>query len=170
MPAAATGESQHLSGTSCSVSRIAASSAGCDEHPSTPLGHSEVLSVQHSPGDAIPDVDQTPDDRRHISAAVRREKSGDVLNQRPSRSDGVDDSEVFPPEPGLGSGESVPVSGEGEVLAGESSDHKVNGSIALRFVGCDVVVDRHTWPVSGEHGLCPWVDFAVADDGVSGVL
>jgi hypothetical protein len=40
------------------------------EHPSAALGYSEVLSVQNSVGDPIPEFSQRPDNGAHILSVV----------------------------------------------------------------------------------------------------
>jgi hypothetical protein len=40
------------------------------EDPTTALGNSEVLSVQNSVGDPIPEVSQRPDDGTHVLSVV----------------------------------------------------------------------------------------------------
>jgi hypothetical protein len=55
------------------------------EQSTATLGDSEMLSVQHSPANAIPEFDQRPDEDSHVSAAVRRQKTGDVFKNEPPR-------------------------------------------------------------------------------------
>jgi len=41
-----------------------------NEDATASLWNSEVLSVKHAPGDAIPELPQRPDDGAHVSPSV----------------------------------------------------------------------------------------------------
>ena len=56
-----------------------------NEDATAPLGHSEELSVQHSPGAPIPEFRQRPDDGTKVPSSVRRQDAGDVFPDDPSR-------------------------------------------------------------------------------------
>ena len=115
-----------------------------------PLGYSGVLSVQHSPGEAIPEVDQRPDDGTHCAAvrgdapagagflATGRQEARDVLEDDPT-------GRVASQEPGY-----VPVEAgscaltharatarHGEVLAWESGSENSSSGVGL---GCVEVI------------------------------
>ncbi|MEN9418397.1 MAG: hypothetical protein RI988_2017, partial [Pseudomonadota bacterium] len=49
----------------------ASSSVSDNEHTAASLGHSEVLSVQHSVGEAIPEVFQRPEDGTKVPSSAR---------------------------------------------------------------------------------------------------
>lgn len=55
-----------------------------NEDATAPLGHSEELSVQHSPGATIPEVRQRPEDGAKVPSAVRRQDTRDVFPNDPS--------------------------------------------------------------------------------------
>jgi hypothetical protein len=56
-----------------------------NEDATAALGHSEVLSVQHSPGATIPDVRQRPEDGSKVPSAIRRQDARDVFPDDPAR-------------------------------------------------------------------------------------
>jgi hypothetical protein len=70
MPAAAFGLKQYL----CRSGRVSKMSDNDDATPS--LGNSEVLSVQHSVGEAIPAFAQPPEDGTHPPAVECHASSG----------------------------------------------------------------------------------------------
>jgi hypothetical protein len=47
------------------------------------LGDSEVLAVQHSPRQAIPEVGKRFEDRAHVLTFVRRQEARNVLDKHP---------------------------------------------------------------------------------------
>jgi len=55
-----------------------------NEDATASLGHSEELSVQHSPGATIPEFRQRPEDGAKIPSAVRRQNTGDVFPDDPT--------------------------------------------------------------------------------------
>jgi hypothetical protein len=50
-----------------------------NEDAAASLGHAEPLSVQHPPGEPIPEVGQRPEDGAKVASAGRRQQSGDVF-------------------------------------------------------------------------------------------
>ena len=56
-----------------------------NEDATASLGHSDELSVQHSPGATIPEFRQRPEDGTKIPPAVRRQNTGDVFPDDPAR-------------------------------------------------------------------------------------
>jgi hypothetical protein len=55
------------------------------EDTTASLGHSEELSVQHSPGATIPEFRQRPDDGAKVPSTVRGQNTGDVFPDDPPR-------------------------------------------------------------------------------------
>src|SRR5438270_6647914 len=86
MPEQALGLKKYLSGTE-SVSKTAD-----NEDTAAALGHSEVLSVQHSVGEPIPELRQRPEHGAHVPSASRRQEAGDVLDDSPGRLELVEDA------------------------------------------------------------------------------
>jgi hypothetical protein len=124
IPAAALGLKKNLSGTRSS------STSANDVNAPPPLGHSEVTAVQHSPGEVVkPDVGQRTENNCEISSTVGTEQAGDVLNDNPAcRSNKVvGNAGELEEESRSLSLEACAASGDGEVLAGESSAEKVDG-------------------------------------------
>jgi hypothetical protein len=93
MPLAALGLKKYLGGTS----RVSKTSD--NEHTAPSLGHSEVLSVKHPVGPPIPEVGQGPEDRSHVPAVVRREKTRDVLDENPAGSESTSDTHELEEKP-----------------------------------------------------------------------
>jgi hypothetical protein len=56
-----------------------------NEDATAPLGHSEELSVQHSPGATIPEFRQRPDDETKVPSSIRGQNTGDVFPDDPPR-------------------------------------------------------------------------------------
>ena len=80
MPAHAFGLKKNRCGTVC-----ASSSTSDNEHTTAALGHSEVLSVQHSIGEPIPEFDQRPEEGAKSPSSVLRQNAGDVFPDDPAR-------------------------------------------------------------------------------------
>jgi hypothetical protein len=56
-----------------------------NEDATASLGHSEELSVQHSPGATIPEFRQRSEDGTKVPPSVRRQDAGDVFPDDPPR-------------------------------------------------------------------------------------
>jgi len=56
-----------------------------EEHTAPPLGYSEVPSVQHSPGEPVPEFRQPPEEGAKCPSSVRGQDAGDVLPDDPPR-------------------------------------------------------------------------------------
>jgi hypothetical protein len=96
-------------------------SASDDEHAPSPLGYSEVLSVQHSIGDAIPAVSQRPEDDSHIPSSFWRQEARDVLKDDPTGMELIHEPDDVPEEAGSFASQALATSCDAEVLARESS-------------------------------------------------
>jgi hypothetical protein len=55
-----------------------------NEHATAPLWNSEVLSVQDSVGEPIPEFDQPSEEGTKVPSSARRQDAGDVLPHHPS--------------------------------------------------------------------------------------
>jgi hypothetical protein len=99
-----------------------------NEHPTASLGDPEVATVQHPVGPPIPEVAQRPEDGSQVPSSVRRQEASDVLDDAPAGTELSQDAVELPPEPGPFSTQALAMSCDGDVLAGEPSVNKVNGS------------------------------------------
>jgi hypothetical protein len=54
-----------------------------NEDAAPSLGYSEILSVQNSVGDPIPEFDQHPEEGSKRASVVDRQDAGDVLPHQP---------------------------------------------------------------------------------------
>lgn len=98
------------------------------KHTAASLGHSEELSIKHSPCERIPAVLQQPEEGAKGSPAVLRQNPWDVLPNEPARAKVSHSSNVLEHEPTSLIQEASSLSRDGEGLAGASSDHNVNCS------------------------------------------
>jgi hypothetical protein len=57
-----------------------------NEHAPAALGDSEELCIQHAPRHTVPEFIQRGEDRFEVSALVRTEQSGNILQEKPARS------------------------------------------------------------------------------------
>jgi hypothetical protein len=97
------------------------------------LGSAGVSAVHDPVGDAIPELNQSPENGCHVTSSVGLEESGRVLDDGESRAGGVDEFGVLTDESGelvevSGSSASEPCTmrcGDAGVLAGESADDDV---------------------------------------------
>lgn len=150
------------------TSRISTSTSD-NEDSTASLGDSEVLSVQHSVADAIPTVNQRPEDGTQVPSLSRRQESVDVLEDEPPRLDLVEESAELPEEPTPRSSKACSRAGQGDVLAGESSNEDIRASKIGSLHLSHVAVDRDPWELlpeellalrvpldeSGGMGTCP---------------
>lgn len=107
---------------------LSTSTSGNDEHTPPSLGDSEVTAVQHSPTEVVkPEVAQRPNHDPEISSTVGSEQAGDVLDNDPSTGSNklVCKSGELEEESAASAGEAGSSSGDGYVLAGESSDESI---------------------------------------------
>jgi hypothetical protein len=73
MPTAAFALSENLGGALGSIISESVLVRGDNEDSPTSLGNSEMLSVEDSPRDAIPDLDHLLEEPAEISSAIRSE-------------------------------------------------------------------------------------------------
>lgn len=121
IPAHAFGLKKNLGGT------VRASSRMSDKEDSTTsLGHSEILSVQHSVGEPIPELNHRPEDGAKVPPSSRRQDAGDVFPDNPPRTNGSGETKKLERKTSSLVRESATETGETEALAGSTSDEKVN--------------------------------------------
>lgn len=118
MPVAALADSEYPPGTLCGGSRISPSPGSEDEHAPSALRHSEETAVENPPSHAVPEVGQRSNNDSEVPTAVRGEQPGYVLEENPSGSNSVDDSDGLEEQAGSLPGEPGSSSGDGDVLAG----------------------------------------------------
>jgi hypothetical protein len=130
MPPAARPDSEYFAGTFRGSSRISVSDGCEDEHPSSSLRHSEETAVENPVAHAIPDVGQRSKHDSEVPTAVAREETGNVLDENPSGSNRLNDAGELEEQIGPSAlvHESFSLSGNTEVLAGEASAEKINGT------------------------------------------
>ena len=123
-----------------------------------------MLRIQHSPSDAIPEVNQRPEDGTHIPSSVGGKETRDVLEEEPPRLEFFGDPDDLPEEAGAGTSESCSLAGEGHVLAGEpcGEDAPLGVEASSEEVICrhltDVVEESHIGEPVLEHAASCVVD------------
>ena len=101
-----------------------------NEDATASLGHSEELSVQHSPGATIPEFRQRPDDGAKVPPAVRGQDTGDVFPDDPPRPQSASKPAKLDGQVATRILQAATSSGEGEGLAGSSSGQNVDWTAA----------------------------------------
>ena len=119
IPAAARADSENRGGA-VGV-RMSSTTEGENEHPSSALGHSEVLSVKNPVGPPVPEFPQATEERPKVAAGIAGEESRNVLEEDGGRSVSLHKVEDRERESRSGAGETAPSSGDAEVLAGETA-------------------------------------------------
>ena len=105
-----------------------------NEDATASLGHSEELSVQHSPGATIPEFRQRPDDGAKVPPAVRGQDTGDVFPDDPPRPQSASKPAKLDGQVATRILQAATSSGEGEGLAGSSSGQNVDWTAASLIV------------------------------------
>ena len=98
------------------------------EDSTAALGHSEELSVKHSPCEMIPDTIQRPDECPEVPSCRSGKSSGDVFPQEPLRLNLCHKAYKVHGQSAADVGKSASFSGDGEALARSPPDQKVNCS------------------------------------------
>jgi hypothetical protein len=103
------------------------------------LRDSEVLSVQHSVSEPIPEFDQRPEEGTKVPSTIRTEDTWHVFPDDPSGLELISKSKKDEGEVAPWVFESFAESGDGEGLAGSASDQKVDcsGFKGPLFVFCE---------------------------------
>jgi len=102
-----------------------------NEDATASLGHSEELSVQHSPGATIPEFRQRNDDGAKIPPAVRGQNSGHVFPDNPAGPKAASKPAKFEGQAATRVTQAASSSGGAEGLAGSSSGQNVNWAAAF---------------------------------------
>jgi hypothetical protein len=131
-----------------------------NEHAAAALWNSEVLSVQDSVGEPIPEFDQPSEDGTKVPSSVRRQDAGDVLPHQPSGPCAISKPKVFERQVAAVVSQSASKAGDAERLAGGSSDKKVNWPILIGSNGGEVAVKRGVRVMVLQHGARERFDFA----------
>ena len=97
-----------------------------NEDATASLGHSEELSVQHSPGATIPEFRQRPDDGAKVPPAVRGQNAGDVFPDDPPRPQSASKAAKLDGQVATRVLQAAASSGDGEGLAGGPSGQNVD--------------------------------------------
>lgn len=97
-----------------------------NEDAAPPLGYSEELSVQHSPGATIPELRQRPEDGSKVPSAVRRQDTGNVLPDDPARPQSASKPAKLDGQVATRVLQAASSAGDGERLAGSSSGQNVD--------------------------------------------
>ena len=104
-----------------------------DNEDATPsLGYSEMLSIQNSVGDPIPELDQHSEEGSKRPSPVNRQDTGHVLPHQPSGPQSTSKSSKLNREVATRIIQSRSLSGDGERLARCSSCQKVDCSHIVR--------------------------------------
>lgn len=125
-----------------------------NEQTAAALGHSEILKVQHSPGDTTPPPSHFPEHGAQIPAAVTRQGSADVFPDPDSRerSHLVTDPQALKKETAALPFKPGPGSGDGQILAGRSPQNNVNWREITAFYLPGIVVHPGIGEMSAMHG------------------
>ena len=97
-----------------------------NEHALPALGQSEILSVQNSVGEPIPEFDQAPEDGTKVPSASRRQDSRDVLPNQPLGPCSLSKAKKLEGQVATAICQPSSESGDAETLAGRTADKKVN--------------------------------------------
>ena len=123
-----------------------------NEHAAAALWNSEVLSVQNSVGEPIPEFAQRPEDGTKVPSAVRGQDTRDVFPDDPARPFAVSKSHELKGQVATVVVQSASEASNAEGLAGGASNEKVDLAILVPFDGGEVAVQRHAGIVVFEHG------------------
>jgi len=135
MPVAARADRENRGGAEgCKTSRrvVGTASQTEDEDPSSPLGHSEVASVENPVRHAIPELCHATCERRHVSPSMTGEESRYVLEEDGGRSVSFHKVEEREGEAAPFPGEACSLPGDGEVLTRESARPEGCVSVGVR--------------------------------------
>jgi hypothetical protein len=134
-----------------------------NEHSTAALGNSEVSSIDHPPGAAIPDFGQRCEKDSKVSAFGRGEEPHDIFKDNPSWPKLICDPCELKEETGALTLEACSLAGNAEVLAGESSAEKVDG-FGFSVDGANVIEDGCVRPMPSQHTSAPLVDLGLPQD------
>jgi len=140
-----------------------------NEHTLASLGQAEVLSVKHAVGPPVPEFPQRPEDGAHVPPFVRRQKTGDILDQHPPGTSLLSDSRELEEESGSLSSQASTASCQADILARKSPAKKPRTSF-FALVRRDVIVFRGLGPVVIQDATAGRVDLDLAGALESGAF
>jgi hypothetical protein len=120
------------------------------EDTSPSLWNSEVLSVQHSPGAAIPEFDQRPDDGTKVPSAVAGQDTGDVFPYQPRGPESSSQAAILEGQVAAVVIHSASKAGDAEGLTGSSADENIDTCCVI-WDPCHVAEVRHVWEAMRKH-------------------
>ena len=127
-----------------------------NEHTLPSLGQSEVLSIQHSVGEAIPEEGQAPEEGTQSPSSVRGQDAGDVLPHHPAGPIALSDGKIATGELTTRVNHPPSESGDAEGLTRSSADENSWPCSVIECWPCRVLRDvakvRHLWIMMGEKG------------------
>jgi hypothetical protein len=117
-----------------------------NEHAAASLGDSEKLAVEHTPANPIPALDhENAEDFCKVSASVATEKSGNILDDKPTGSKFLQDSRSVVKESSAFTGKPGTLSSNGDVLAGEPSNDDIDGPEIVGTNGSNIRKPFRVW-------------------------
>jgi hypothetical protein len=137
IPAHAAAVKKYLSATlgSSTAARI---TRGNDKDSPSSLGRSKKLGVEHSPGQAIPDVGKRPDHSSKVLSAIDSNRVWDILEERPRRPELPDDVDRPEEEPGVFPVDTLLLTGNGEVRTGRAEGDDIGSSESENSIIVDI--------------------------------
>jgi hypothetical protein len=136
------------------VGKSLAVRVGHDPAPRPDVRGAEVGSGQNIPLRIIPDVGKGPENVAKSCAS----ESSHVLDDDDSGLTFSDESVVLEPESGLFAMDSCLSASDGDVLAGEAADERIDLGQSRRVQGANIREPRNLGPVIREHLRAPGID------------
>src|SRR4051812_48241348 len=97
-----------------------------NEHTLPSLGQAEVLSVQHSVSEPIPERRQPPEEGSKIPPSTRRQDTGYVLPYQPLGPIAISERQIDERQVSARISQSSPKAGDAERLTGCSTNEKID--------------------------------------------
>jgi hypothetical protein len=114
-----------------------------NEHAAASLGNSKELSVKHSVGDAIPELDHAPENGTKVPSSIARQDAGDVLPDQPSGPQAVSQPKIFEGQVTALVVQSASESCDTERLARCPADQKVDWLVFSRLDSREIAMQRN---------------------------
>jgi hypothetical protein len=128
------------------------------------LGQSEILSVQHPPGEPIPEFCQRPKEGSQRPSSVRRQDTGDVFPNKPLRLKYADQTAELQRERTSVALDSGAEAGNREILTRGSSDEDVNRGVVDGVRGVNelskIAIVRYSGKAVGKQSRSKRIYFA----------